>query len=125
LGGNEFLPACSAPKARQGWEAARPCVSREAKPAKIVSLTEKIFCARPLKELSIFAGFAPPLSGEPLGGLARSARQLVQSEKGSREVYNYSTKNRPFRVFCVRAVRLRALRGGGGLEGLCDVSDEC
>jgi len=41
-----------------GWEAARPCVSKEAKPAKIVSLIEIIFCARLLKELSIFAGFA-------------------------------------------------------------------
>ena len=41
-----------------GWEAARPCVSKEAKPAKIVSLIEKIFCARPLKEKETFAGFA-------------------------------------------------------------------
>jgi len=41
-----------------GREAARPCVSKEAKPAKIVSLIEKIFCARPLKEKEIFAGFA-------------------------------------------------------------------
>jgi hypothetical protein len=39
-------------------EAARLCVSREAKPAKIISLIEKIFCARPLKNVSIFAGFA-------------------------------------------------------------------
>ncbi len=41
-----------------GWEATRPCASKEAKPAKIVSLFEKIFCARPLKEKEIFAGFA-------------------------------------------------------------------
>jgi len=41
-----------------GWEAARPCVSKEAKPAKIVSLIEKDFCARPLKDVSIFVGFA-------------------------------------------------------------------
>ncbi len=41
-----------------GWEAARPCVSKEAKPAKIVSLIEKFFSARPLKNVSIFAGFA-------------------------------------------------------------------
>jgi hypothetical protein len=40
-----------------GWEAARPCESKEAKLAKIVSLIEKDFCARPLKDLSIFAGF--------------------------------------------------------------------
>ena len=50
--------ARSAPLARQGWEAAHPCVSKEAKPAKIVSLIEKEFCARPLKDLSIFTGFA-------------------------------------------------------------------
>lgn len=58
FGGNEFLPACSAPKARWWWEAAHPCVSKEAKPAKIDSLIEKEFCARPLKDLSIFTGFA-------------------------------------------------------------------
>jgi hypothetical protein len=43
-----------------GWEAARPCESKEAKPAKIDSidsLIEKSFCARTLKDLSIFAGF--------------------------------------------------------------------
>jgi len=33
------------------------CVSKEAKPAKIDSLIEKDFCARLLKDLSIFAGF--------------------------------------------------------------------
>jgi hypothetical protein len=54
-----FCPLTNtAPKARSGWEAARLCVSKEAKPAKIVSLIEKDFCARPLKEKEIFAGFA-------------------------------------------------------------------
>ncbi len=48
-----------------GWEAARPCVSKEANPAKIVSLIEKDFCARPLKDLSIFAGFVSPSMGKP------------------------------------------------------------
>ena len=48
---------CGGEKARAGWEAARPCVSKEAKPAKIDSLKEKGFCARPLKEKEIFAGF--------------------------------------------------------------------
>jgi hypothetical protein len=33
------------------------CVSKEVKPAKIDSLIEKDFCARLLKDLSIFAGF--------------------------------------------------------------------
>jgi hypothetical protein len=59
-GENEFLPACSAARsAAVGWEAARPCLSKEAKPAKIDSLIEieKIFCVRPLKNVSIFAGF--------------------------------------------------------------------
>jgi len=45
-------------KARSGWEAARLCVSKEAKPAKIVSLIEKIFCARPLKEKEIQIRFS-------------------------------------------------------------------
>jgi hypothetical protein len=40
-----------------GWEAVRPCSSKEAKPTKIDSLIEKDFCARRLKDLSIFAGF--------------------------------------------------------------------
>jgi hypothetical protein len=103
-GENEFLPACSAPKARLGWGAARPCavprsepcsttgVSKSAKPAKTVSLFEKIFCGRHLKNVSIFAGFVRRQAASRWAGLARSVRQLVQSEKGSREVYNYSTK---------------------------------
>ncbi|RLC34494.1 MAG: hypothetical protein DRZ76_02570 [Candidatus Nealsonbacteria bacterium] len=53
-----------------GREAARPCtvprselcsvigISKEAKAAKIDSLIEKNFCARPLKNVPIFAGFA-------------------------------------------------------------------
>jgi hypothetical protein len=90
-GENEFLPACSAPKARWGREAARPCVSKETKPAKIDSLIEKDFCARPLKNVSIFAGFARRQAASRWVGLARGARQLVQSKIGSREVYNYST----------------------------------
>jgi len=49
--------ASAARSAAVGWEAARPCVSKEAKPAKIVSLIEKDFCARSLKDLSIFADF--------------------------------------------------------------------
>ena len=68
-----------------GWEAARPCVSKEAKPAKIVSLIERIFCARPLKNVSIFAGFVRRQAASSWAGLARGARQLVQSEKGSRK----------------------------------------
>jgi len=54
LGEGIFAHLLSAPKARQGWEAARSCSSRKVKPAKIVSL-KKVFCSRPLKE--IFAGF--------------------------------------------------------------------
>jgi len=62
-----FCPfANSAPKADWGWEAARPCASKEAKPAKIVSLIvpPRRDCARPLKEKEIFAGFTcPAVSG--------------------------------------------------------------
>jgi len=72
LGEGIFARLLSAPKARQGWEAARPCVSKEAKPAKIVSLIEKEFCARPLKKRN-FCGLCPPSGGEPLGRV--SARQ--------------------------------------------------
>jgi len=58
LGEGIFARLLCPPKADWGWEAARLCVSKEAKPAKIVSLIEKIFCARPLKNVSIFACFA-------------------------------------------------------------------
>jgi len=40
-----------------GWEAARPCSSKETKPTKIDSLIEKIFCGRPLKEKEVFVDF--------------------------------------------------------------------
>jgi hypothetical protein len=56
------------------WEAARPCVSKEAKPAKIVSLIEKRFCARPLKEKEIFAGFVRRQAASRWGGLKISVR---------------------------------------------------
>jgi len=36
-GENEFLPASSAARgAAVGWETARPCVSKEAKPTKLI-----------------------------------------------------------------------------------------
>jgi len=60
LGGKKFLPACSARRRRAvGREAARHCVSKEAKPAKIDSLIVRQLadCARPLKNVSILAGF--------------------------------------------------------------------
>ena len=60
------------------WEAARPCVSKEAKPAKITSLLEKIFCVRPLKDFSIFAGFAcRRQAASRWAGLSPCGRQLV------------------------------------------------
>jgi len=52
-----LAPLPSRPARVLGWEAARPCVSKEAKSAKIDSLKEKFFCARPLKEKEIFADF--------------------------------------------------------------------
>jgi hypothetical protein len=77
-GENEFLPACSARRRRAvGWEAARPCASKEAKPAKIDSLIEEIFCARPLKNVSIFAGFVRRQAASRWAGLPPAGRQLV------------------------------------------------
>ncbi len=74
LGEGIFARLLSAPKARQGWEVARSCSSRKAKPAKIDSLKEKIFCARPLKEKEIFADFVSASGGASRwGGI--SARQ--------------------------------------------------
>jgi len=73
------LPACSPRRRRgEGWEAARPCVSKDAKPAKILSLLEKIFCARPLKNVSIFAGFTGRRqAASRWAGLPPKGRQLV------------------------------------------------
>ena len=68
LGEGIFARLLSAPKARQGWEAARSCSSRKTKPAKIDSLKEKIFCARPLKEKEIFAGFVRRQAASRWGG---------------------------------------------------------
>jgi hypothetical protein len=84
--GKIFARLLSAPKARSGWEAARPCVSKEAKPAKIDSLLEKNFCACPLKDFSIFAGFAcRRQAASRWVGLPPAGRQLfsVSLEKGS------------------------------------------
>jgi hypothetical protein len=82
-GENEFLPACSARRRRAvgWWEAARPCVSKSAKPAKIVSLIERIFCARPLKDLSIFAGFVRHQAASRGAGLARGAAPISPARK--------------------------------------------
>jgi len=77
-GENEFLPACSARRRRAvGREAARHCVSKDTKPAKIDSLIERIFCARPLKDLSIFAGFVRRQAASRWAGLPPAGRQLV------------------------------------------------
>jgi hypothetical protein len=61
MGWKRFLTpaALSARSAAVEWEAVRPCLGKKAKPAKIDSLIEieKIFCARPPKNVSIFAGF--------------------------------------------------------------------
>jgi len=69
LGEGIFARLLSAPKARSGWEAARP-VSKEAKPAKIVSLIEKNFLCPPIKRKRNFCGLCLPPSGgsKPLGG---------------------------------------------------------
>ena len=87
LGEGIFARLLSAPKARQGWEAARPCVSKEAKPAKIVSLIEKEFCARPLKEKEIFAGFVRRQAASRWGGfLPVRAEILAQNGFALRSV---------------------------------------
>jgi hypothetical protein len=87
LGEGIFACLLSALKARQGWEAARLCVSREAKPAKIVSLIEKEFCARLLKEKEIFAGFGRRQAASRWGGfLPVRAEILAQNGFALRSV---------------------------------------
>jgi len=87
LGEGIFARLLSAPKARQGWEAARSCVSRKTKPAKIDSLKEKVFCARPLKGKEIFAGFVRRQAASRWGGfLPFRAENLAQKRFALRSV---------------------------------------
>jgi hypothetical protein len=81
LGEGIFARLLSAPKARQGWEAARSCVSRKTKPAKIDSLKEKIFCARPLKEKEIFADFVSASGGASRWGGFLPVRAEILAQK--------------------------------------------
>jgi len=76
LGEGIFARLLSAPKARQGWEAARPCVSKETKSAKIDSLD---FLCVPIKRKRNFCGLCllRQRRSEPLGGFcARQGRKF-------------------------------------------------
>jgi len=81
LGEGIFARLLSAPKARQGWEAARSCVSRKTKPAKIDSLKEKIFCARPLKEKEIFADFVRREAASRWGGFLLVRAEILAQKR--------------------------------------------
>ena len=81
LGEGIFARLLSAPKARQGWEAARSCSSRKTKPAKIDSLKEKIFCARPLKEKEIFAGFVRRQAASRWGGFLPFRAEIIAQKR--------------------------------------------
>jgi hypothetical protein len=76
LGEGIFARSLSVPKSRRGREAARPCVSKEAKSAKIVSLFEKFFVAAILK-VSIFADFVRRQAASRWAGLPPEGRQSV------------------------------------------------
>ena len=82
-----LAPFPSRPVRALGWEAARLCVSKEAKPAKIDSLKEKIFCALPLKEEEIFADFVRHQAASRGGGfLSIRAEILAQKRFALRSV---------------------------------------
>jgi hypothetical protein len=81
LGEGIFARLLSAPKARQGWEAARSCSSRKTKPAKIDSLKEKIFWARPLKEKEIFAGFVRRQAASRWGGFLPVRAEILAQKR--------------------------------------------
>ncbi len=110
LGERIFARLLSAPKARQGWEAARSCVSRKTKPAKIDSLIEKEFCERPLKEKEIFAGFVSAFGGASRwdGFLPFRAENLAQKRFALRSVIatNLNIANFASSLFA-RSPRLR------------------
>jgi hypothetical protein len=81
------------PKADWGWEAARPCASKEAKPAKIVSLIEK-----PLKRKRNFCGLCllRQWRSEPLGGIIQNP--LADFAQRKFEPRPESTANITFQV---------------------------
>jgi hypothetical protein len=57
-GGNEFLPACSVPRSGTGGGKRLVLALARKQSQKKLFLFRRIFCARPLKELIIFSGFA-------------------------------------------------------------------
>ncbi len=68
-GGNEFLPACSAARSA-AWGGKRLVLASARKQSqKKLFPFRRIFCARPLKELIIFSGFAC----SAFGGVSRWA----------------------------------------------------
>ena len=73
--GTEGCEEIPTPPERKGWEAARPCASREVEPAKFHSLIEKNLLCTPTKRSVNFCGLCAARSdAEPLGGMPRSAR---------------------------------------------------
>ena len=108
LGEGIFARLLCRAKRGMGWEAARPCISKEAKPAKIVSLIEKDFCAHPLKEKEIFAGFACPA----VSGASRWAGQSAKSSGFCLKKVRISSKTRSHIVCCCSAAS--ALRASAG-----------
>ena len=83
--GEEIFARLLCAEGAVGWKATRPCVSKEAKPEKIDSLKEKIFCARPLKKKKKFLRTlpAPPLVERAAGaGFCPSGKKL-SFKKGS------------------------------------------
>jgi len=97
LGEGIFARLLSAPNARLGWKETRPCSSKETKPAKIDSLIEKEFCARPLKEKEIFAGFVRRQAASRWGGfLPVRAEILAQNGFALRSVIATLIEKHPF-----------------------------
>ena len=68
-GGNEFLPACSVRRRRTGGGKRLVSALAEKKSQKKLFPFKRIFCARPLKNVSIFSGFAC----SAFGGVSRWA----------------------------------------------------
>jgi hypothetical protein len=103
------------PKAGCAVGSGSSCVSKEAKPAKIDSLIVRQLadCARPLKNVSIFAGFAGRRqAASRWAGLPSAGRQLVGafSEMSS----NFFQQTPPLRIH--QGFRLAASRLGGQIE---------
>ena len=82
------------------WEAVRPCVSKETKPAKIVSLIERFFLRAPSKKCVNFCGLCAARGDtEPLGGSISKILWIFLKESSDFIQYTEPLSNNKMNIF--------------------------